>query len=140
MRKIHPAHGHVFFDVANNIGELKRQSAAFRQWLGRGIAISKNLDAYQPYDRGDAITILPQLFKRLVARNQRSSAGGIRPTVLKIRRRAVGKLVEKPHRNLIGPLGIGQRQQHRIVGWLRRQGAVHLVQPFQQFMVPIGGA
>ena len=71
LRKINPAHGDVFFDVANDVRQLKRQTAAFGQRLGGGIAISKDLDAHQSNHRRHSIAILAQLFKRLVTRDQR---------------------------------------------------------------------
>ena len=61
-------------------------------------------------------------------------------SIIEIRSRTVGQLIEKPNRNLVSALRIGQRQQHRIIGGLRSQGAVHFVQPFRQLVVTIIGA
>ena len=45
LRKIDAAHGHIFFDVANDIRQLKRQPATLSERLSRRIAISENLNA-----------------------------------------------------------------------------------------------
>ena len=60
--------------------------------------------------------------------------------VIEIRSRTEGQLVEKPNRNLVSALRIGQRQQHRIIRRLCRQCAMDFVQPVRQLVVTIIGA
>src|SRR5713226_4037740 len=110
--KIEAAHGDVFLDVANDVGELKRQPAFLRQWFGRGIAIAKDLDADESHDRRYAVAILPQFFESTIARSKNSSLlGGGSGFLFHVRRRSVGQLVEQSDRNLVAALGIGQSQQ-----------------------------
>src|SRR5208282_6349248 len=78
--------------------------------------------------------------KSLVARHRRRNGTGLWLAVVKIRSRTEGELVEKPNRNLVRALRIGQRQQHRIIGWLCSQCAVYVVQPLRQLDVAIVAA
>ncbi len=58
-------------------------------------------------------------------------------SILEVCGRTISQLVEKPNRNLVRALRIGQRQQHWIIGGLSSQCAVNLVQPFRQLVVTI---
>src|SRR5580765_1069145 len=111
LRKIEAPHADVFLDVADDVGELKGQAALLCQRLSRGIAIAKNLDANEANDRSNAITILPQLFERTIARNQKSCLFDRTGFLFHIRRRAVSELVKQSDRNVVAALRISERQQ-----------------------------
>ncbi len=70
LREIDSSHGNIFFHVANNVRELKGQTAALGERFGGGIAISEDLDAHQPNHRSNAVTILLQIIESLVARGE----------------------------------------------------------------------
>src|ERR1019366_5480521 len=123
----------------NDFRKLKGETAAFGQRLGGGIAISENLDAHQSNYRRHAIAILAQLFKCLVTRDQRRTAGGHWLDVIEIRSCSVGKLVEKPNGNLVGALRIGQPQEHWIIRWLCCQCAMDFIEPVGQPLIAIFG-
>src|SRR5260370_21053444 len=77
-----------------------------------------------------------QFLKSLVPRGQRTG-GALWLSILEVCGRTISQLVEKPNRNLVRALRIGQRQQHWIIGGLSSQCAVTLVQPFRQLVVTI---
>src|ERR1700733_10384752 len=110
LRKINAPDADVFFHIANNICQLKRQAATLGKWLSRRVAISENLDAHESHHRRHTVTILAQFLESLVTRDQRNIASILRPALIEIGSRTKGKLIEQADRNLISALRIGQRQ------------------------------
>src|ERR1700731_571357 len=74
LRKINAAHGGVFLDVADDISKLECEAAAFRQGLGRGVAIAENVNTDQTHHRSHTVTIKLQIFEGLVM--DRKASGG----------------------------------------------------------------
>ena len=123
-------------NVANDVGELKRQSQIFRQRFCRGIAITKYPDADQTNHRSHAVAVHAQIAESAVEHLKFGASGAGVGAFLNIHAGAISQLVEQFNRNFVAALGVGKCQQHGIVGGMTRFGAVKRVQPGFQPLPP----
>src|SRR3954468_226990 len=138
LRQVDPPQHSVFFYVADDVGELKRQTQPFRQRFGGRVFVSEDVNANQSDYRSHVVAVALQLLKIAVL-NWMPRIILVRIFVFHVHGRAKSQLIKQANWNAESALRIDYRKKHGIVGRMSALRGVKRIQPRIELLFAVAG-